>query len=457
MESFIRKNWVGMFLLLLVLSLSFLGWIAIEINDGLAKFLEKSEGDDKRMDVIGSIFGTSVAIASALVAIILAKVALKYTENESKREFQKIIEERIYLIQSINNEILNAAKELKFIAYDSLSNIVAEISGYIDNKKNISIDDNPIFQKKLQNEFNRNKEPLKKFAAAIRKLDSNSLIYQHYERNLNNVNKKDYYNPLNVMDIAIAMENKYIDELNVKNVWNAISEKLTYIKKLEPNKRKWVVFSIIYGFVIVEDSDNSESSYKLTGALTVIEILLNLPSIESYIDVSKELDKEFWINHGKEADETIKIISGKNENEQRIKSELLEIKDYLINNEEILIFKKENNQSNDVSNNDVPSNFDSTFDFILKIAKGVAIEMNQQYIDGDSFLHALQYVNLNNFAIVVFSKMIGQTFSKIGKKSGGEKFLALAESKVIDYDSNMEMFISEAKKHFKNEKICSLN
>lgn len=447
MKSFIIKNWVGMFLLLLVLSLSFLGWIAIEINDGLAKFLEKSEGDDKRMDVIGSIFGTSVAIASALVAIILAKVALKYTENESKREFQKIIEERIYLIQSINNEILNAAKELKFIADDSLSNIAAEISGYIDNKKNISIDDNPIFQKKLQNEFNRNKEPLKKFAAAIRKLDSNSLIYQHYERNLNNVNKKDYYNPLNVMDIAIAMENKYIDELNVKNVWHAISEKLTHIEKLEPNKKKWVVFSIIYGFVIVEDSDNSESSYKLTGALTVIEILLNLPSIESYIYVSKELDKEFWINHGKEADETIKIISGKNENEQRIKSELLEIKDYLINNEEILIFKKENNQSN----------FDSTFDFILKIAKGVAIEMNQQYIDVDSFLHALQYVNLNNFAIAVFSKMIGQTFSKIGKKTGGEEFLSFAEGKDIDFDSNMKMFIEGAKKHFKNEKICSLN
>lgn len=340
MKSFIIKNWVGMFLLLLVLSLSFLGWIAIEINDGLAKFLEKSEGDDKRMDVIGSIFGTSVAIASALVAIVLARTALLFAENEEKREFQKIIEERIYLIQSINNEILNAAKELKFIADDSLSNIAAEISGYIDNKKNISIDDNPIFQKKLQNEFNRNKEPLKKFAAAIRKLDSNSLIYQHYKINLNNVNKKDYYNPLNVMDIAIAMENKYIDELNVKNVWNVISEKFTHIKKLEPNKRKWVVFSIIYGFVIVEDSDNSESSYKLTGALTVIEILLNLPSIESYIDVSKELDKEFWINHGKEADETIKIISGKNENEQRIKSELLEIKDYLINNEEILIFKK---------------------------------------------------------------------------------------------------------------------
>ena len=119
----------------------------------------------------------------------------------------------------------------------------------------------------------------------------------------------------------------------------------------------------------------------------------------------------------------------------------------MINNEEILIFKKENNQSN----------FDSTFDFILKIAKGVAIEMNQQYIDVDSFLHALQYVNLNNFAIAVFSKMIGQTFSKIGKKTGGEEFLSFAEGKDIDFDSNMKMFIEEAKKHFKNEKICSLN
>lgn len=448
MESFVRKNWVGMFLLLLVLSLSILGWIAIDINDGLAEFLKKSQGDDKRMDIIGSIFGTSVAIASALVAIILARQALIYTENEDKREFKKALEERIYSMQEINYEIINAAKELKFIAYDSFGTITEEISNYLNNEKNILIDDNPIFQEKLQKEFNRNKKPLKKFAKAIRKLDSNSLIYRHYKINFEyDIDKKDKYNPLNVTDIAIAMENKYIDELNVKNVWNEITKKFNFIKNLERDKREWVIFSIIFGYVI--NSNN--------GSLTILEIILNLPHVESYKSVSKNLDNNFWVNHKTEAEKIIETISDKNENEEKIKLELLGIKDYLTNNKEILILKKENNQSDNVPNNNVINDFDLTFDFILRIAKGIAIEMNQQYIDTNSFLHALQYVNLNNFAIAVFSKMIGQTFFKIGKKTGGEKFLSLAESKVIDYDSNMEMFIVEAKKHFSNEKICSLN
>lgn len=209
-----------MFLLLLVLSLSFLGWIAIEINDGLAKFLEKSEGDDKRMDVIGSIFGTSVAIASALVAIILARTALLFAENEEKREFRVKIEERIKTIQDVNNKIINSAKELRFIAHESLASIVDYLIR--NNIRTVTPDIDNIFKEKI----NKNKEPLRKFADAIKQLDSNSLIFKHYKVMLEKDKKdeKDGYKPSDVIDIAVAMENKFIDNLNVIEIWNHISK-----------------------------------------------------------------------------------------------------------------------------------------------------------------------------------------------------------------------------------------
>ncbi len=52
--------------------------------------------------------------------------------------------------------------------------------------------------------------------------------------------------------------------------------------------------------------------------------------------------------------------------------------------------------------------------------------------------------------------MIGQTFSKIGKKTGGEEFLSFAEGKDLILSSNMKMFLEKAKKHFKNKKFVHL-
>ena len=45
---------------------------------------------DKRLDIISSIILASISFASALVAIILARIALLFAENEEKREFREI-------------------------------------------------------------------------------------------------------------------------------------------------------------------------------------------------------------------------------------------------------------------------------------------------------------------------------------------------------------------------------
>ena len=168
MKSFIIKNWVGMFLLLLVLSLSFLGWIAIEINDGLAKFLEKSEGDDKRMDVIGSIFGTSVAIASALVAIILARTALLFAENEEKREFKNKIEERVKDINKTSHKITLEARK-----------IGVNLKNHFEQLNDSS----------FKNDFvkpNLLKDELKKIKDELNKIQDEALFFMVYKNNSDN-------------------------------------------------------------------------------------------------------------------------------------------------------------------------------------------------------------------------------------------------------------------------------
>ena len=81
----------------------------------------------------------------------------------------------------------------------------------------------------FKEEFNKNKAPLRKFADAIKQLDSNSLIFKHYQVMLEKDKKdkkdeKDGYKPSDVIDIAVAMENKFIDNLNVIEIWNHISK-----------------------------------------------------------------------------------------------------------------------------------------------------------------------------------------------------------------------------------------
>ena len=183
MENFVRKNWLGMFLIFLILSMLILGIVAININNGLENFLIKPQGDDKRMDVIGSILGTSVAIASALVAIFLSRIALQFAENENKRGFKEIIEKRILEIREINTEIMFAAKELKFISIDSLSKItdLSKSDELEEEKTNL-----------MKNEVSRNKESLQKFSEAIKKLETNSIVKQHYINGFNQ--NEEFYN-----------------------------------------------------------------------------------------------------------------------------------------------------------------------------------------------------------------------------------------------------------------------
>ena len=112
-----------------------LGIVAININNGLENFLIKPQGDDKRMDVIGSILGTSVAIASALVAIFLSRIALQFAENENKRGFKEIIEKRgLFNYEFVNKMIYEFNNNIKDRSLNIWALIVLEewFRQYID-------------------------------------------------------------------------------------------------------------------------------------------------------------------------------------------------------------------------------------------------------------------------------------------------------------------------------------
>ena len=71
--------------------------LGIYLNGDFDTFLARDK-DDKRLDIMSSVILASVSFASALVAIILARTALLFAENEEKREFRVKIEERIKTI-----------------------------------------------------------------------------------------------------------------------------------------------------------------------------------------------------------------------------------------------------------------------------------------------------------------------------------------------------------------------
>lgn len=340
MENFVRKNWLGMFWIFLIGAVIILGIVAININNGLENFLIKPQGDDKRMDVIGSILGTSVAIASALVAIFLSRIALQFAENENKRGFKEIIEKRILEIREINTEIMFAAKELKFISIDSLS-IITDLS----KKK-----DKPEEEKTnlMKNEVSRNKEPLQKFSEAIKKLETNSIVKQHYINGFNQneefYNKqynemKDYnvnstINPKKVSEIAIQMENKYIEKLPLEHILFHFTRLMNdeLLKNYDERKRDWILFSFIFGYGI--GFYRFKGNPKLLGAISALDILINLPSTKDFIEFSKKYDKDI---DEETAKNMIMTITGAIEEDGKIKDLDDEIKDTLKNVRKILI------------------------------------------------------------------------------------------------------------------------
>lgn len=337
MENFVRKNWLGMFLIFLFGAVIILGIVAININNGLENFLIKPQGDDKRMDVIGSIFGTSVAIASALVAIFLSRIALQFAENENKRGFKEIIEKRILEIREINTEIMFAAKELKFI---STLPIIINLSNSAmpeEEKSNL-----------MKNEVSRNKKPLRKFSEAIKKLETNSIVKQHYINGFNQneefYNKqynemKDYnvnstINPKKVSDIAIQMENKYIEEMPLDHILCHFTRLMNdeLLKNYDERERDWILFSFIFGYGI--GFYIFKGNPKLLGAISALDILINLPSTKDFIEFSKKYDKDI---DEETAKNMIMTITGAIEEDGKIKDLDDEIKDTLKNVRKILI------------------------------------------------------------------------------------------------------------------------
>lgn len=406
MENFVRKNWLGMFLIFLILSMLILGIVAININNGLENFLIKPQGDDKRMDVIGSILGTSVAIASALVAIFLSRIALQFAENENKRGFKEIIEKRILEIREINTEIMFAAKELKFISIDSLSKItdLSKSDELEEEKTNL-----------MKNEVSRNKESLQKFSEAIKKLETNSIVKQHYINGFNQneefYNKqynemKDYnvnstINPKKVSEIAIQMENKYIEELPLDHILLHFTRLINdgLLENYDERKRDWILFSFIFGYGIGFYIYNKNP--KLLGAISALDILINLPSTKDFIEFSKKYDKDI---DEETAKNMIMTITGAIEEDGKIKDLDDEIKDTLKNVRKILIDNFE-----DIL---YYNHFNSGLDAIFNIAKGLAIHQESEFVELDHVFYALSVVDLSEHAEKLFVNIINKFYCK---------------------------------------------
>lgn len=448
MEKFIRNNWFQVFIIIFLVMLVVLTLLGIYLNGDVDQFLQRDK-DDKRLDIISSIILASISFASALVAIILARTALLFAENEEKREFRGEIEDRIKYIQEVNNKIINSAKELRFISYESF----AFIFDYLN--KNQSIEVLPDMDKIFKEEFNKNKAPLRKFADAIKQLDSNSLIFKHYKFMLENTKEelfyKNGYKPSDVVDVALAMENKFIDNLNVIEVWNHIlkdgSELINKIiefsreNKIDEHEfNKWVIFSLVIGFSFEKKIYDNENKGKIQ-SLLFIDILLNLPNSESFKKVSENLESEFYKNHQEYAKNTIDFLSGQII-EERI-PELSYVKKFLEKNQEFLeieIFVNLNK-----------------FDNLLKLAKGIAIENNQNAINANVLFNAISYLNLTPYAKTVFSKIMGEHFNRIKPANGGQKYLDLADNNEdIPLDGDMQKFIDELKKHLGDKEFFTI-
>lgn len=431
MNGFIKNNWFLGFLVIFFLMLALFSTLGILLNDDIEGFFW-GKTDDKRLDVMSSVILASVSFASALVTIILAKTALLYAENEQKREFKNRIEERIKSIQDINNEIINSVKELRVIAYKIMLDLDFKVNDYLNKGNN----DFEMLKENMEKEFEKLKRPLTNFAIAIRKLNSNTLVFQHYKKNFIN----DKNDAINVHDIAIEMENIYIPEMDSRGIFNHISEILKKIKDFPENRQKWIVFSLIFRYSIkLSQTNKSIDSDKDV----IFDILLNLPNCQSYKEISKKFDKEFWETNKKYAEETINILSEEGDNEKEFNKELKDIKNWLTSNATFL---------------DSNSNR-GYLDFLLKIAKGVAIEHKQKEINSNVIFTTLSYLELNSYAKAVLSKMMGEHFYRIKPSIGGQKYIDLVDDykgKDIPFDSNMEIFIKEARKHLDNENFCSL-
>lgn len=446
MDNFIKKNWMKTYFSFILIAIVVLVLIVIFAkgeNCSIGAIL--FEDEEKRMDIIGTIIASSIAFASALVTIMLATVAIKYADNQARKEFKEIIQDRIKSNRDATTEIKNVALEVKYIAYNSLDNILTNLSDFYKYNKNI-------------NELEKSKNSLKEFAKIIKKLESNIIIKQHYLDNFNSNNFYEKYenkmgintfNPKKIIDLSIQMEKEYIDKLPLDYIIKHISDKKSEINKIEKRLHPWIYFSILFGYTIGYYEDKEDNTNKLVGAITALDILINLPSTDNYINISEEIDKEFWKDYKEEVKAIIHLLSGEriNEEDKRLKNELLEVRDILIKNFNNLLCYKY----------DGKVELDYDFNIILKIAKGIAIYNNSNQIEANHFFNALHYVNLNDFADNIFSQMMGEHYKRIGKADGGSDYIEIAEdNQDLPFDNNMKIFINEAQKHLNNKRICSI-
>ena len=514
MEKFIRNNWFVAFIVIFFLMLIVLSGLGIFLNNGILGFFWGGR-DDKRLDVMSSVILASVTFASALVAIILARTALLFAENEEKREFKNRVEDRIKDIQSTSQEIMLEAKKLGVDVknyFDEIDNNIfseilePEFTIKKLKKKLDNIQNKPLFFM-LYNDNSRNSLKEIKICLNLFKKDNSNIIFSCIREEVNYINlQREYQNKLKdktLQDYENKLKDKRLQEYRKLKKYRELKKKIelkeyknklkdcikdplfTFLNNIEKEFKNPTLNDDIYSsefkkmrekiinkFIVnnkfnqddyliwlnlfiylslFKSSSDLVNKKRILDPIKVINIFINLPDTHNFINFSNKLDKEFWKTNREYAIDTICILS--ENNNDNLKKILIEIRNFFIDLQEkdLSYIIEENNNQEEKQ--------ETNFEKFKNLIKGVAIKNNQKEINANVIFTAMSYLDLSPYGKAVFSKMMGDHFYRIEPATGGQEYIDLADSKReenIPLDVNMKIFVDEVEKHLGDEKFFNI-
>ncbi len=483
MNNFIKNNWFVAFIAIFIVMLIVLSGLGIFLNNGILGFFWGGR-DDKRLDVMSSVILASVTFASALVAIILARTALLFAENEEKREFKNRVEDRIKDIQSTSQEIMLEAKKLGVDVknyFDEIDNNIfskkLEPEFTIKKLKNKlgNIQNKPLFFM-LYNDNSRNSLKEIKICLNLFKKDNSNIIFSCIREEVNYINlQREYQNKLKKKIELKEYKNKLKDcikdplftflnniEKEFKNpalnddIYSSEFKKMRkeIIEKFKKNEKftqeDYLIWLNLFIYLsLFKSSSDLVNEKRILDPIKVINIFINLPDTHNFINFSNKLDKEFWKTNREYAIDTICILS--ENNNDNLKTLLIEIRNFFIDLQE----KDPSSLSFSIEKN----NYQENFETFKNLIKGVAIKNNQKEINANVIFTAMSYLDLSPYGKAVFSKMMGDHFYRIEPATGGQEYIDLADSKReenIPLDVNMKIFVDEVKKHLGDKEFFNI-
>jgi hypothetical protein len=339
---------------------------------------------------ISSTAGIAVGLAGSLVTIVIALSTLSISKRQEFSDIKQQILEHVQETRDITQNIVTAYKELEFLVYDFVFQLVEEEKRYYINekykemkivRKKLSecnpnnLEEYEIASRQLEiiNEQLKNLLPLESlnevmnnFADALLKMETNlfcSRAYQHNFTYNNKFDKLDYVKkPSEACFYVTEKNNFYIDAKQTTELAIQIKKytkdfKGEYLLKLishiyqkapsldNPQTRKDLLVGIFLGYLTGYFQQDGKLS--LLGALTFYDILCNLPSADDMIEVAKKLEGHN-IKESSEIEnklvEAIKNTLGISENDDSpcdFKAQVKNTRKSLEENfDEILVYKK---------------------------------------------------------------------------------------------------------------------